>query len=301
MNAKVIALVSTPNHPISRPEGGEPLRPVAICLLMFILAAGAFADTTPQKKERNPIFVVKTSMGDIQVELFADETPETVRNFIDLAEGTKEFTDPATGKKVKRPFYDGLTFHRVIKNFMLQGGCPKGDGTGDPGYRFEDEINASALGLDKLKAIQPDGRVHAYLMVRSKQDYSRVIVMPLARSMGINSQEAFDARQKELKQRIASLTLKECYENTGYRYTTTRASHAPLRGVIAMANSGPNTNGSQFFINLVDTPWLSGKHTVFGKVVAGMDVVDTIGNVKTGAGDRPAKPIKILSIKQLAP
>lgn len=196
------------------------MRPVAICLLMFILAASAFADTTLQKKEQNPIFVVKTSMGDIQVELFADETPETVRNFIGLAEGTKEFIDPAIDKKVKRPFYDGLTFHRVIKNFMIQGGCPKGDGTGSPGYRFDDEINTS---------------------------------------------------------------------------------HAPLRGVFAMANSGPNTNGSQFFINLVDTPWLSGKHTVFGKVVAGMDVVDNIGNVKTGAGDRPVKPIKILSIKQLAP
>ena len=93
------------------------------------------------------------------------------------------------------------------------------------------------------------------------------------------------------------MTLKECYENQGYRYSTTLKSRPPTRGVLAMANSGPNTNGSQFFINLVDTPWLTGKHTVFGKVIKGMDVVDEIGGVEVGERAKPLKDVKILSIR----
>ena len=159
--------------------------------------------------------LIKTNHGDIYVELFSDEAPLTVKNFIELAEGRRDFTDPKTGKTVRRPFYDGLIFHRVIKNFMLQGGCPKGDGTGGPGYQFEDEFGP----------------------------------------------------------------------------------RAPTRGVLAMANSGPNTNGSQFFINLVDTPHLAGKHTVFGQVIKGMDVVDEIGIVPVGAGSKPIEDVMIISIR----
>ncbi len=159
--------------------------------------------------------LIKTNHGDIYVELFRDEAPITVKNFIELAEGRRDFIDPKTGQKAKRPFYDGLIFHRVIKDFMLQGGCPKGTGTGGPGYQFEDEFSAKA----------------------------------------------------------------------------------PVRGALAMATSGPNTNGSQFFINLIDTPWLMGKHTVFGQVIKGMDVVDEIGVVPVGAGDKPIEDVTILSIR----
>jgi peptidyl-prolyl cis-trans isomerase A (cyclophilin A) len=245
--------------------------------------------------------VIKTSVGDIRVELFAAEAPKTVRNFLELAEGRRQFTDTATGRKVKRPFYDGLIFHRVIKEFMAQGGCPKGDGTGGPGYRFEDEINATALGLDKLKAVRADGGVHAYLGVRNQQDFARVVVGPLARKMGITTEEELQKRQKEIEERLAHLTLKDCYENQGYRYSERLASHPPKRGVIAMANAGPNTNGSQFFINLVDTPSLTGKHTVFGKVVGGMDVVDKIGRVQVNARNKPLRDVKILSIREVKP
>ena len=159
--------------------------------------------------------LIKTNHGDIHVELFSDEAPKTVENFVELAEGRREFTDPKTGQKVQRPFYDGLIFHRVIADFMLQGGCPQGTGTGGPGYQFEDEFG----------------------------------------------------------------------------------SREPTRGVLAMANSGPNTNGSQFFINLVDTPWLMGKHTVFGKVTKGMDVVDKIGGVAVDGGSKPIEDVKIISIR----
>ena len=115
--------------------------------------------------------------------------------------------------------------------------------------------------------------------------------------MGINSKEDFEKRKNEIEQRLSQLTLKDCYENMGYQYNDNLKSHPPNRGVIAMANSGPNTNGSQFFINLVDTPWLSGKHTVFGKVIKGMDGVDKIGSVPVNPNNRPQKDVKILAIR----
>jgi len=162
--------------------------------------------------------VFTTSEGTFKVKLFDQEVPNTVANFVGLAEGTKDFTDPKTGQKTKRPFYDGLVFHRVIEGFMLQGGCPLGTGTGGPGYKFGDEFDA------KLRHAKP--------------------------------------------------------------------------GILSMANAGPGTNGSQFFVTLAATPWLDNKHSVFGEVVEGMDVVNRIGAAPTSKpGDRPLKPITINSVK----
>jgi peptidyl-prolyl cis-trans isomerase A (cyclophilin A) len=158
----------------------------------------------------------KTSEGSFKVKLYDDKAPKTVANFTDLAEGKKEWKDPKSGTKVTRPFYDGTIFHRVIENFMIQGGCPMGNGMGDPGYRFADEFGP------------------------------------------------------------------------GLRHDR--------EGLLSMANAGPNTNGSQFFITLVPTPWLDNKHAVFGEVVEGMDIIRAIGKVKTGAQDRPAKEIKVESV-----
>ena len=159
-----------------------------------------------------------TSEGNFTVRLFEEDVPNTVANFVGLAEGTKEFTDPQSGQKAKRPFFDGLTFHRVIDGFMIQGGDPLGQGTGGPGYNFADEF-----------------------------------------------------------------------------HPTLRHSKA---GILSMANAGPNSNGSQFFITLVPTPWLDNKHSIFGEVVDGMDVVQKIGKTATSKPhDRPVKPITIQSVK----
>ncbi|MNJ93492.1 putative peptidyl-prolyl cis-trans isomerase [compost metagenome] len=202
-----------------------------IYLFAFILAAFSFrADAKTEtkkdskktaekaKKGKEMFAEFETSKGNFKIKLFSDKAPKTVENFVGLAEGTKEWTDPKTGKKVTRPFYDGLIFHRVIPNFMLQGGCPEGQGTGGPGYRFEDEFPAGAPKHDKP-------------------------------------------------------------------------------GMLSMANAGPNTNGSQFFVTVAATPWLDGRHTVFGEVVEGMDVVYDISKVKTGAMDRPAEPVIIKHVK----
>ena len=157
-----------------------------------------------------------TSEGDFKVRLYDDRAPKTVANFVGLAEGTQEWADPQTGAKVKRPFYDGLIFHRVIDGFMLQAGCPLGTGTGGPGYKFADEFGPG------LKHDRP--------------------------------------------------------------------------GLLSMANAGPNTNGSQFFVTLVPTPWLDNKHAIFGEVVEGMDVVQKIGKTPTGRNDRPTKDIEIRAV-----
>lgn len=169
------------------------------------------------KKEKEMIAIFETNKGTFKVKLFADKAPKTVENFVGLAEGTKEWSDPKSNKKVKTPFYDGLKFHRVIPNFMIQGGDPLGTGTGGPGYKFEDEFNSSV-------------------------------------------------------------------------------SHSKP-GMLSMANAGPNTNGSQFFVTVAATPWLDGKHTIFGEVTEGMDVVNAIAVAKTGGQDRPAEDIIIKHLK----
>lgn len=274
-------------------------RVTALIVVAMLTIPGLAAEEGSEVKDPNCI--IKTNKGDIVVRLFATEAPKTVANFIGLAGGSKAFTDPETKLKVKRPFYNDLIFHRVIKDFMIQGGCPLGTGSGDPGYKFEDEINADALGLDEIKVLDEKGQPHQWLLVRSQEDFNNTVLRPLFRAMGITSNEELQKRQEEVNQRVKAMTLKEAYTNLGYKYNDKLASHALKRGVLAMANSGPNTNGSQFFINLKDTPWLTGKHTVFGQVVQGMDVVDKIGNVPVGAGSKPKDPVTIISIQLAEP
>ena len=158
---------------------------------------------------------LKTNHGDIRIRLFPDQAPATVRNFVELAQGEKEYEDPTTGEQKKGRFYDGLTFHRVIDGFMIQGGCPRGDGRGGPGYQFNDEFHP------ELRFDRP------YLL--------------------------------------------------------------------AMANAGPGTNGSQFFITVGATSWLNRKHTIFGEVADddSRKVVDSIAGAQTDPRDRPVQEVVI--------
>ena len=160
---------------------------------------------------------LRTNQGDIVLRLYPDHAPKTVRNFVELSQGTREWTDPRTRQQSKDRLYDGTVFHRVIPGFMIQGGDPLGTGTGGPGYKFGDETH-------------PD------------------------------------------------LTFNRPY-------------------LLAMANAGPGTNGSQFFITTAPTPWLTGKHTIFGEVVQGSDIVDKISNVQTDSRDRPANDVVIESVE----
>ena len=162
--------------------------------------------------------ILHTSEGEITIELFPNQAPKTVANFVELATGSKEWVDPNVGEKVKKNLYDGTIFHRVIPGFMIQGGDPLGSGMGGPGYNFADEFHGE-LNFDR-----------PYLL--------------------------------------------------------------------AMANAGPNTNGSQFFITVAPTTWLNRKHSIFGEVkdAASQAIVDKIAAAKTGANDKPVQAIKITSV-----
>lgn len=271
-----------------------------LVLMVLSFTAALMAEDAVKPVSAHTRVVITTSMGTVVAELFDEEAPVTVANFLELAEGVKPFTDPKTMMEAKRPFYDGLIFHRVIKGFMIQGGCPLGQGTSGPGFKIKDEINAKALGLDREMAMV--GEDLNPLCAYMQRDFMRVVMRPKMELLGITQestmeqkQKAFDAVLKDAR----SMSLQDFYEKLGYEYDNKLpASHKPLRGVLAMANSGPGTNGSQFFINLGDTAHLAGKHTVFGKVVAGMEVVDAIGNVAVGEGDRPTVPVVIQSIRR---
>jgi peptidyl-prolyl cis-trans isomerase A (cyclophilin A) len=178
-----------------------------------MVLAGQAGEAEAKKLKAGTYAVFETTMGKIVCRLFEKEAPQTVANFVGLTEGAKEWRDPKTGETVKRPFYDGLTFHRVIPDFMIQGGDPRGDGTGGPGYQFADEFSPG------LKHDRP--------------------------------------------------------------------------GRLSMANAGPGTNGSQFFITVKPTPWLDGRHTIFGEVVEGQEVVSKIVTVPRSQDgrDRPLTPV----------
>ena len=247
----------------------------------------------------NPMAQIETSMGNIVIELFPDEAPQTVANFIELAEGSRSFTDPDTGAQVERPFYDGLVFHRVIDGFMIQTGSPTGESDGDPGYNFDNEINARSLGLDRIRAVDENGIPHPYLGINNQREFQETILQPLYEKLGIESNSDLEARVDEVYEAIRNLTVMDVNENLGYTYNESYQSRMPLAGSLAMAHAGPGTNGSQFFINLVDTPWLTGKYTVFGKVLNGMEIVERIGKIPVDARSRPRQDVYVVSIRMM--
>lgn len=262
-----------------------------ILLLVHVAALASGAENRPQVD-------IVTDKGTIRCTLFAVEAPKTVANFIALADGTKEWTDPKTGEKKTAPFYDGLAFHRVIPGFMIQGGCPLGDGSSGPGYTFQDEINAKSLGLDKEMALSGQ-ELHPQCNYMTQQ-FFQAIIQPHLAAKGITQATPQQQQQDAIMALLPTLqniSLQEFYEALGYVYDATLPpSHRPLKGMLAMANSGPNTNGSQFFINLDDTPHLTGKHTVFGEVTSGQEIVAAIGAKPTTPGGPAVKILRIRSV-----
>ncbi len=240
------------------------------------------------RKDTNPIAVIETSLGQITVELYRHAAPKTVENFVGLATGTKEFTD-VDGKQAKRPYYDGLVFHRVIPNFMIQGGDIKGNGTGGPGYQFADEINAKALGLDKMKVSSSP---------MAMQEVQQVARTEVFKKLNIRSQADLNGKMKEAEAmfkaeqgRWGNKTMEELFTARGISYTPNLESESNTKGSLSMANAGPNTNGSQFFISVADNTYLDGKHTVFGRVIAGLDIAEQITKVECDQQNRPKSSV----------
>jgi peptidyl-prolyl cis-trans isomerase A (cyclophilin A) len=272
-----------------------------VALMTLALSCARSESPKPQKGDKpvtdHPVISMQTNMGDIQIELLPDIAPKTVANFLGLADGSIEWTDPTTGQKVKKPFYNGLTFHRVIKEFMIQGGCPKGDGTGGPGYQFADECYAVAGELTGEMTTDDD-----------VDNLIKTILVPYFQKTPEDARDAdLVAIVTEMNQARSFAPVRkhpvEWYkQKTGINLPVTK--HGALLakvdyGTLCMANSGPNTNGSQFFIvtRKDGCSWLDGKHTVFGRVIKGMDIAEKISNVETKTGDKPVKPVIIEKIE----
>ena len=261
------------------------MKKIALIMIMLLTGGIILAETIN--------ITMQTNMGDIKLELFSDIAPKTVANFVGLANGTKEFTDPKTHKKVTRPFYDGLIFHRVIKDFMIQGGCPLGTGTGGPGYSFEDEcFDAGDALTGEVKSDQESMQIFSEVIMPFLQAGNKDAELQTIVDECVKNQNG-DAIKKH--------SVEYYMEKTGRKEPITSMGNLKASvdyGTICMANSGPNTNGSQFFIVTKQggTSWLNGKHTVFGKVIAGMDIVHKIEDVKKTGSDKPLEDVVIEKI-----
>jgi cyclophilin family peptidyl-prolyl cis-trans isomerase len=263
-----------------------------LALLMLSSSGLATADlataTAAMESATNPLMLMRTSRGDIYLELFPQAAPRNVANFIALAEARVPLFDIATTSTVTPYYYDGLTFHRILRNYLVQAGAPRAPNAPVPEYLVEDEINARQFGLHEQKVLDPFGKPHPWLNLADNADFQREILVPLYRIMGISSPEAVSARQFEIHDALQSMSLRQAYENQGYRYNDRLVSRDPLRGSVAMTGTGPNTNAAEFFITLVDAPWLAGKATIIGRVVEGMEIVDRIDQAAVLRGDTTA-------------
>ena len=225
----------------------------------------------------NPLMLISTSRGDIFLEMLRQEAPNNVQHFMSLAAGEIEILDAVTNTGLRPRYYDGMRFHRVIPGFIIQAGSPAYHSLGAPGTALADEINADALGLNRANVMNPDSTFNPLLDIGSKAEFDADILRPLYRNLGIDSVTELVARQEEVLRTLQSMTVKTAYENQGFRYRSAAPTRPISRGVVALANQGPNTNGAEFFISLTEAQWLSGKYTVIGRVVEGMEVVDAIG------------------------
>ncbi len=257
----------------------------SLLLLIFsllTLLSTAIADTSTalqsMEDSQNPLVRISTSQGEIYLELFPLEAPSNVENFIALAEGEKEFTNQDTGAPIQARYYNGMRFHRVVPGFIIQAGSPAYNPLGLQVNLVDDEINANALGLNRISALNTDGSFADVLNIQSKLGFHEAILTPLYSQRNITDIEAALSRQYQILETLQNLSVKSVYENQGYRYDDSLQSRPIERGTVALANSGPDSNGPEFFISLAAAEWLSGKYTVIGKVVEGQEVMDSIGN-----------------------
>ena len=258
--------------------------------------ATVFLFSACAKKEKQLQATIDTSKGAIVVRLYEDTTPKTVANFVGLADGTrllKEDQDPSEAK----PFYDGLIFHRVIPDFMIQGGCPDGNGSGGPGYTFEDETYAQGPVITgQINDIETAKRVLNDVLAPHYREHNGKSPNPTLAKLLENIQQPKGIR---LIQDRSVEELAAAVSHEGEIYGQGKLLREVAYGTLCMANAGPNTNGSQFFIvtKKGGTPWLNGKHTVFGEVLRGMEVAETIQNVERGSQDKPNEDVIIESVR----
>lgn len=230
------------------------------------------------ESDSNPLLQFDTSRGDIFIELLPREAPENVANVLALVRGEKEIEDPDSGFVFRPNYYDGQRFHRVIPDFLIQTGASVNHPLGAPGDTLADEINANSLGLDRQLVLLPGGAINPILDINDRSEFEDEVLEYLLADMDIDSEDELMEEQERLFSRLRSLSIKQLYELQGYTYHSRYPTRPILRGTVALANSGPDSNSAEFFIALNDSPSLNGKYTVIGKVVEGLEVVDAIAS-----------------------
>jgi len=260
------------------------LKKILFALLVTLVPSELYADAvtaqSAMEDPTNPLILLSTSTGDIYIELLSREAPNNVENFLALAHGEIEFINPNSNTSFQPRYFDGMQFHRVVPGFVVQAGSPYHNPLGMPSNLLSDEINANSLGLDQQQVLDADGNFNSLLNIQSKEEFHEILLKPLYASLEIESEAEMLDRQFEIFNTLNSLTIKQAYENEGYRYTNERPTRKITRGIVALANAGPNQNGPEFFIALENSPWLSGRNTVIGKIVEGMETADAIGNTE---------------------
>jgi len=271
-----------------------------LCLLPYAVQADINSARAAMESQGNPLVVINTAQGDIYVELYQQEAPRNVVNFLALVNGDLEITDPVNGQAFSPQYYDGMRFHRVIPGLLIQTGSPRHSVFGDPQQTLADEINARSLGLDRMPLVLDDGSFNPVLPVSNRAELEEVVLVPLYRRMNLESNNDIVAREHDISDRLQSLTVMQVYENLGYRYTEQFPTRPIGPGTVALANTGPNTNGAEFFINVSnDSLWLNGRYTVIGHVVEGMNVVDQINQTAIDTLRPTTQGTVIYSIRQL--
>ena len=263
----------------------------------------AIADTATateaMEDPSNPLLLLTSSRGAIYLELFPIEAPQNVKRFMALAAGEVEFFDALSNRTYTPRYFDGMRFHRVIPNFVIQGGSPNYHPLGMPDEILDDEINANALGLDRLPILAEDGSINPVLNVKDQEDFANRVLAPLYAELGIDTLGELEDNQTQISSAMQSLTVMRLYEYEGFNYQNQYPTRGIARGTVALANDGPNRNGPEFFIALADAEHLNGRYTVIGQVVEGMEVVDNIGSAEISPENfDPASPY-IYSIRRV--
>jgi cyclophilin family peptidyl-prolyl cis-trans isomerase len=258
------------------------LSQLALCLALSSISGQLSADSSSallaMENSSNPLLQISTSRGNVFVELYPEEAPENVGRFLDLAEGEIEFVDANTGTIFTPKYYDGMSFHRVIPGLLIQAGSPTYNALGAPTDLLNDEINANSLALNTKNIFLPDSTTNPILNITNSDQFAKQVLQPLYKSMGIETAEDLLGQEEKIATKLRSMTVKELYQLQGYTYSEANLSRPIELGVLALANTGPNSNGPEFFISMANSEHLSGKYTAIGSVIEGMGVVSDIGS-----------------------
>jgi cyclophilin family peptidyl-prolyl cis-trans isomerase len=258
------------------------LSQLALCLALSSICGQLSADSRSallaMESPSNPLVQISTSRGNVFVELYPEEAPKNVGRFLDLAAGEIELVDENTGTIFKPRYYDGMSFHRVIPGLLIQAGSPAYNALGAPSDLLNDEINANSLALNTEDILLPDSTTNPILNITSSDAFTEQVLQPLYKNMAIETAEELLGQEEEVTKRLRSMTVKELYQLQGYTYSEAYLSRPIGPGVLALANSGPNSNGPEFFISMTNSEHIAGKYTAIGSVIEGMDVVGDIGS-----------------------